>query len=170
VEGKGTTFTVGLPVALGSVRPEMATPAVPKYQLVGVHVLVVDDDADAREVMARILEDQGATVATAGSAAEAYELLLRARPHVLVCDIGMAHEDGMSFLRRLRRDANRSIANVPAVAVTAFARDFDRQQSQHAGFQSHVAKPFDAAELVAIVRHLVRSNNSNSTHDHEPVR
>jgi PAS domain S-box-containing protein len=170
VEGEGTTFTVRLPSAVSGVRPESSTPPVPKHQLVGVHVLVVDDDLDAREVMARILEDQGATVATAASAAEAYELLLRARPQVLVCDIGMAHEDGMSFMRRLRRDANRSIAHVPAVAVTAFARDFDRQQSMHAGFQSHVAKPFDAAELVAIVRHLARSNNSNSTHDHEPVR
>jgi len=170
VEGKGTTFTVSLPLALDSVRPEMASPATPKYQLVGVHVLVVDDDSDAREVMSRILEDQGATVATAASAAEAYELLLRARPLVLVCDIGMAHEDGMSFIRRLRRDANRSIAQIPAVAVTAFARDFDRQQSQHAGFQSHVAKPFEAAELVSIVRRLARSNNSNSTQDHEPVR
>ena len=73
-------------------------------------------------------------------------------------------------MRRVRRDENPSIAHVPAVAVTAFARDYDRQQSLHAGFQSHVAKPFDAAELVAIVRHLSRSNNSNSTHDHEPVR
>ena len=171
-EGEGTTFTVTLPMAMDGARTESAAAAIPKHQLVGIHVLVVDDDVDSREVMARILEDQGATVATAASAAEAYELLLRARPHVLVCDIGMAHEDGMSFMRRLRRDANRSIAHVPAVAVTAFARDFDRQQSQHAGFQSHVAKPFDAAELVAIVRHLAGSNNSNSnsTHDHEPVR
>jgi CheY-like chemotaxis protein len=170
VEGKGTTFTVALPLAVDGGVSETVAPAAPRHQLVGIHVLVVDDDPDAREVMARILEDQGATVATAVSAAEAYDLLLRARPHVLVCDIGMAHEDGMSFIRRLRRDANRSIAHVPAVAVTAFARDFDRQQSQHAGFQSHVAKPFDAAELVGIVRHLARSNNSNSTQDHEPVR
>jgi PAS domain S-box-containing protein len=170
VEGKGTTFTVTLPVSMDAARTENAAPATPKHQLVGVHVLVVDDDVDSREVMARILEDQGATVATAASAAEAYELLLRARPHVLVCDIGMAHEDGLSFIRRLRRDANRSIAQVPALAVTAFARDFDRQQSEHAGFQSHVAKPFESAELVGIVRRLAHSNNSNSTHDHEPVR
>jgi CheY-like chemotaxis protein len=137
---------------------------------VGIHVLVVDDDPDACEVMARILEDQGAMVATAASTGEAYELLLRARPQVLVCDIGMAKEDGMSFIRRVRRDADASIAHIPAVAVTAFARDYDRQQSLHAGFQSHLAKPFDAGELVAIVRHLARSNNSNSTHDHAPVR
>ena len=169
-DGKGTTFTVRLPLAAGRVGPQHSTPIVPKHELVGVHVLVVDDDPDARDVMARILEDQSAMVATAASAAEAYELLLRARPHVLVCDIGMAHEDGMSFMRRVRGDANRSIAHVPAVAVTAFARDYDRQQSLHAGFQSHVAKPFDAAELVAIVRHLSRSNNSNSTHGHQPVR
>jgi len=170
VEGKGTTFTVRLPVSADHAPPESRAPEIPQHQLVGVHVLVVDDEPDAREVMARILEDQGATVATAASAAEAYELLLRARPHVAVCDIAMANEDGLSFMRRLRRDANESIAHTPAIAVSAFARDHDRQLSLHAGFQSHLAKPFDAAELVAIVRHLARSNNSNSTHDHEPVR
>ena len=169
VEGKGTTFTVRLPVSADRVRPESHGPAIPPHQLAGVHVLVIDDDPDAREVMARILEDQRAIVATAASAAEAYELLLRARPHVVVCDIAMAHEDGLSFMRRMRRDANDTIAYIPAVAVSAFARDHDRQLSLHAGFQSHLAKPFDAAELVSIVRHLARSNNSNSTH-HEPVR
>jgi PAS domain S-box-containing protein len=170
VEGKGTTFTVRLPVAAGLARPEKPAPDIAQHQLIGIHVLVIDDDPDAREVMARILEDQGATVATAVSTVEAYELLQRARPRVLVCDIGMAHEDGISFVRRVRGDANASIAHIPAVAVTAFARDYDRQQSLHAGFQSHLAKPFDAGELVAIVRRLAQSNNSNSTHDHEPVR
>jgi CheY-like chemotaxis protein len=170
VEGKGTTFTVRLPISAEVARPEPRTPDVVRHQLVGVHVLVIDDEPDAREVMARILEDQGATVATAASAADAYELLQRARPHVAVCDIAMAIEDGLSFMRRVRRDSNARIAHTPAIAVSAFARDHDRQQSLHAGFQSHLAKPFDAAELVAIVRHLSRSNNSNSTHDHEPVR
>jgi CheY-like chemotaxis protein len=169
-EGKGATFTVRLPVAASGVRQEAPNAAVPQHQLIGIHVLVIEDDPDAREVMARILEDQGAIVATAASAAEAYELLQRARPHVLVCDIGMAHEDGISLVRRVRRDADASIAHIPAVAVTAFARDHDRQQSLHAGFQSHLAKPFDAGELVAIVRQLGRSNNSNSTHDQTPVR
>jgi PAS domain S-box-containing protein len=170
VEGKGATFTVRLPVAPAHMQPEHSARDVPQHQLVGILVLVVDDDADACEVMARILEDQGALVATAASTAEAYELLMRARPQVLVCDIGMAHEDGMTFMRRVRRDANASIAHIPAVAVTAFARDHDRQQSLHAGFQSHLAKPFDAGELVAIVRHLAHSNNSNSTHGQTPVR
>src|SRR6185295_15175321 len=125
VEGKGTTFTVRLPVASGHMRLERPARDVPQHQLVGVHVLVVDDDPDACEVMARVLEDQGAIVATAATTAEAYELLLRARPHVVVCDIAMAHEDGLSFMRRMRRDANDTIAHIPAVAVSAFARDHD---------------------------------------------
>jgi len=170
VEGKGTTFTVRLPMSAEIARPEVHPPDIPLHQLVGVHVLVIDDEPDAREVLARILEDQGATVATAASAAEAYELLQRARPHVAVCDIAMANEDGLTFIRRVRRDGNQKVAQTPAIAVSAFARDHDRQQALHAGFQSHLAKPFDAAELVTIVRHLARSNNSNSTHDHTPVR
>jgi PAS domain S-box-containing protein len=167
VEGMGATFTVRLPMSADRARPQRA-PEILQHQLEGVHVLVIDDEPDAREVMTRILEDQGATVVAAASAADAYDLLQRVRPHVAVCDIAMANEDGLSFMRRLRRDSNDEIAHTPAIAVSAFARDHDRQLSLHAGFQSHLAKPFDAAELVAIVRHLARSNNS--THDREPVR
>ena len=101
-----------------------------------------------------MLEDQGAVVTTARSASEGFDALMRARPDVLVCDIGMPNEDGLALITRVRKSGTAAIASIPALAVTAYARDQDRQQALLAGFQSHLAKPFTAHDLVTSVRQL----------------
>jgi signal transduction histidine kinase len=160
-EGEGATFAVRIPItAPMRARPAAAGAAGPLGQLAGARVLVVDDDADAREVTANMLEDQGASVAVARSAAEAYQAMRRGRPDVLVCDLAMPDEDGLSFITRLRQDADPDVASIPALAVTAYAREADRDRSLQAGFHSHLAKPFTAAELVGIVRHLAHFNDA----------
>ncbi|HEX6944665.1 MAG TPA: ATP-binding protein, partial [Casimicrobiaceae bacterium] len=165
--GRGTTFVVTLPM-----RPE---PLVEKPQrrrpddapapvaitddgerLAGIEVLVVDDDPDARELVARLLEDCRARVTMAGSAAEALEALERRRFDVLVSDIGMPGEDGYTLLRRVRElPADRNGA-IPAMALTAYARGEDRVKAMRAGFQMHAAKPVEPGELVAVVASLAR--------------
>jgi signal transduction histidine kinase/ActR/RegA family two-component response regulator len=162
--GKGTTFTVHLPlIALHSEpdkerRHSQATPGenqpLPDLSLANVHVLVVDDEVDARELVKRLLEMAGATVSMAGSASEAIESILAARPDVLVCDIGMPAEDGYSFIRQLRVLEESQERTLPAVALTAYARSEDRTKAIRSGFQNHLAKPVEPAELLAIVSSL----------------
>ncbi|WP_437719825.1 hybrid sensor histidine kinase/response regulator [Sorangium sp. So ce861] len=166
-EGRGATFTVKLPLAGLSPRAPGATQrppaaraepaaAYPVDELTGVHVLVVDDQPDAREVAQRVLEDCAARVTTAGSAAEAVAVLERERPDVLVSDLGMPGEDGFQLIRRVRGlDPARGGAT-PAVALSALARAEDRARALGAGYQAHVAKPLDPAELVGVVAALAR--------------
>jgi len=120
----------------------------------GVHVLVVDDEADARQLIQRILEDRGATVATAASGEEALRLLQTSQPDVLIGDIGMPGVDGYQLIRQIRANEKKG-RRMPAVALTAFARSEDRKTALLAGYQSHVAKPFDLAELVIVVAGLL---------------
>ncbi|WP_437719824.1 PAS domain S-box protein [Sorangium sp. So ce861] len=166
-EGRGATFTVKLPLAGLSPRAPGATQrppaaraepaaAYPVDELTGVRVLVVDDQPDAREVAQRVLEDCAARVTTAGSAAEAVAVLERERPDVLVSDLGMPGEDGFQLIRRVRGlDPARGGAT-PAVALSALARAEDRARALGAGYQAHVAKPLDPAELVGVVAALAR--------------
>jgi PAS domain S-box-containing protein len=121
--------------------------------LTGLRVLVVDDEPDARSLIERLLQDCNASVVTAGSAAEAVEILLRHTPDVLVSDIGMPGEDGFTLIRRIRSMAGAS-ALVPAIALTAYARSEDRVKAIHAGFQLHLSKPVESLELVAMVQSL----------------
>ena len=159
--GGGTTFTVRLPCASAG-RPEVeAEPArspggtVPPAAGVadacpwvdGLRVLVVDDEADGRAVAKRILEDCGATVSTAGSAAEAVAALAGGGFDVLVSDIGMPGEDGYALIRRLRASGD----DTPAIALSAYARVEDRVNAVAAGFQMHIAKPVQSVELVTMV-------------------
>jgi len=118
------------------------------------HVLYVDDEPDARELAKRVLSDQGALVVTAESAEEARRLLGSVRPDVLVADIGMPHEDGYSLIRSIRALPESEARTVPAAAVTALARSEDRRRALLAGFQTHVAKPVDVVELIAVVATL----------------
>lgn len=160
--GEGATFTVRIPVVASASTLQAQSIANPhRSRLHGIHVLVIDDDLDAREVVEKMLEDQGAAVASARSAAEGYEMLTRARPDVLVCDIGMPTEDGLAFIARVRSDPDAGIASIPALAVTAYARERDRERSLQAGFQSHLSKPFTAAELAGVVDHLAHFNNTS---------
>jgi hypothetical protein len=119
-----------------------------------VHVFVVDDEPDARELIRTVLEDQGAQVTCFNSAQEVLAALTTEKPTVLVCDVGMPKVDGYQLIRTLRAKEPRS-ERIPALALTAFARAEDRKRSLIAGFQAHLAKPFDVGELVLIVADLV---------------
>ncbi len=160
-EGRGTTVTVHLPLTVvhrlaAGVRQHPRTPdagpaAVRAEELAGLKVLVVDDQADARDLIKRVLEDCAATVLTAGSAADALALVERERPDLLVSDIGMPDADGFELLRMVRALGAARGGRVPAIALTAFARSEDRTRALRAGFLVHVAKPVDPSELVATV-------------------
>jgi len=163
-EGQGATFVVSLPITVVNeekLAPEKVPPrdhgsgefAVAGKPLSGIRVLVVDDEPDARQLIRRVLEDCDAEVAVAGSAAEAMALLEGARPDILVSDIGMPDRDGYDLIRQVR--GRLAAKALPAVALTAFARSEDRRRALLAGFQTHVAKPVDPAELVAVVASLV---------------
>jgi CheY-like chemotaxis protein len=121
-------------------------------------VLVVEDDDDSREGLKIILERWGATVATAASAGEALERLKAFRPHVLLSDLAMPGEDGYSLIRRVRSLEAHEGGRTPAAALTAFARPDDRERALAAGYQRHVSKPLDPADLFAVVAALARAH------------
>jgi CheY-like chemotaxis protein len=122
-------------------------------------VLVVDDDRDARELLSRILEQAGAAVELAESAAEALAKLPRSRTDVLISDIGMPDADGYELIRRVRSLPSGDGAATPAIALTAFARSEDRTRALRAGYQLHIAKPVEPTELITAVASLaVRSS------------
>jgi PAS domain S-box-containing protein len=162
-EGQGATFVVTLPlVMLGEdaehahrVHPTAAEggEAVPVPRLDGLRALVIDDEGDALELIRRILEAQGAQVTAARSAEEALHLLESQTPDVLISDIGMPGTDGYQFMRRMRAAEPRN-RRLPALALTAFARPDDRKHAILAGYQAHLAKPFDVAELAIVVAGL----------------
>ena len=123
--------------------------------LTNVDVLVVDDEIDGRELVKRVLEIAGATVSLATSASEAIERIFTSRPDVLVCDIGMPGQDGYSLMRKLRALKGMQKSELPALALTAYARSEDRIKAIRSGFQNHLAKPVEPAELLAVVSSLV---------------
>lgn len=117
----------------------------------GVRVLAVDDQRDACELVERVLEECGAWVVTAPGGQSALELLPEARPDLLITDIGMPGMDGYELLRRVRELGDASLQGIPAIAMTAFARSGDRSRALSSGFQVHISKPVEPAELVATV-------------------
>jgi PAS domain S-box-containing protein len=163
-EGQGATFSVQLPISIMQVEDERArahptaepfeSESVNLPRLDGVHAFVIDDEPDARELLKRLLEDQGAVVTPFDSADAALEALKTSRPTVLVSDVGMPGMDGYQMIRALRASEPRD-SRIPALALTAFARAEDRKRSLVAGFQAHLAKPFDVAELILLVADLV---------------
>jgi PAS domain S-box-containing protein len=159
-EGQGSVFTVRLPI-MGQepvpavVAQEGAVETLARsMDLVGLRVLVVDDEADTREMVGAILKSQGAEVEAAGSAEEAVAALLKTRPHILVSDVEMPGQDGYDLIRKVRRLAPEEGGRTPAAALTAYARPEDRMRALMAGFQIHVPKPVQPAELVAVVASL----------------
>jgi CheY-like chemotaxis protein/two-component sensor histidine kinase len=166
-EGRGATFVVMLPVAALHEDAEAAAgrghPAAPsaaaspcgEADLTGVRVLVVDDEPDARDLVRRFLERCGARVRLAGSAAEALEVLAADAPDVLISDIGMPGVDGYDLLRRVRALPDPAARRTPAVALTAFARSEDRTRAMLAGYNVHLSKPLEPAELAATVASLM---------------
>ncbi len=165
-EGKGATFTVMLPMSAvahhgGDDESKTSTgfydertPPPAMVDLSGVKVLIVDDERDARELVKRVLEAAEATVFTASSAQEGFEALKREQPTVLLSDIGMPGEDGYALITKVRALPAEQGGNVSAGALTAFARSEDRRRALMAGFQMHIPKPIEAAELLAVVASL----------------
>jgi signal transduction histidine kinase len=159
--GQGATFTVQLPLLEDSRGAEgqrgrgeitsHPTPYSPHSSLAGVRVLVVDDELDSREFLILALEQYGAKVVAASSAAEAKSVIVRVEPDVLISDIAMPEEDGYELMRQLRSQGKQ----IPAIALTAYARDSDRNAAIAAGFQQHVSKPIAPEELVTLVADLV---------------
>jgi len=163
-EGCGSTFTVALPNVVIAGAPSAAARASESASraaaddvtraaasLDGVTVLVVDDDEQSRAIVTEYLERQRASVRIAASAAEAFELVQRERPDVLIADIAMPGEDGYTLIRRLRACSSPAVASIPAAALTSFARDEDRQLALQAGFQRHLSKPIDPLVLINTV-------------------
>ena len=156
-EGRGATFIVRLPIH-HPAAPVAALPAAEmiealadlKDRLSAVRVLVVEDDEDTRELVRATLEQAGAQVETVGSASEARREMLEEKPDVLVSDIRMPEEDGYSLIQSLRTAG----VTTPAIALTANARREDAEEARTAGFQIHLAKPIDAAQLVEAVATL----------------
>jgi CheY-like chemotaxis protein len=168
--GTGSTFTVELPTAAvdthaagrngaswqpsRSVADHTAVQSPPPT-LEGVRVLVVDDEPDARSLIERLLQDCEATVTTAGSAREALDCIARVKLDVLLSDIGMPHEDGYSMMRKIRRLEGEA-GQIPAIALTAYARAEDRAKAIQAGYQQHLPKPVEPSTLIATVASLVK--------------
>jgi hypothetical protein len=122
----------------------------------GVDVLIVDDDADGREIAATILERCGAEARVAGSASEAIEIIARDPPDVLLTDLEMPGEDGYTLLRQVRSLPSERSARMPAAAFTAYASGQDRLKVLNAGFQLHLAKPAQPMELAVAVARLAQ--------------
>ncbi len=158
---RGATFAVRLPLVAARTRPAAVGPAVTTpapaapVELAGLRVLVVDDEPDGREMLARLLETRGAEVAAAGSAEEALGLLQAELPDVLVSDIGMPRVDGYELIRRIRRVERPALRALPAIALTAFARLGDGDKARDAGYGAHLAKPVEPAELFLAIRNVV---------------
>jgi len=158
--GKGATFTVELPLMIGrSGRTPTDTDAYTQsletsLSLKGLRVLVVDDDADARELLQVSLRQYGAEVEAAVSVEDALARLARETPDVLVSDIEMPDATGYELIRQLRHSDRPELRRLPAVALTAYARTEDRVKALIAGFQTHVPKPVEPAELVTVIASL----------------
>ena len=151
--GHGARFTVELPASAEVVVPvASAAPPLDPPRLSGARVLVVDDEPDAKDLVRRLLEEQGALVVTAGSAAEALDMLAEGPVDVMVSDIGMPGMDGYELIRRVR--AGSAARDLPAVALTAYARSEDRARVLCAGYQAHLTKPVEPRELLATVGRL----------------
>lgn len=170
-EGRGSTFTVMLPITpVYQVDPSGvrvhpgARDLLPEVddcsdRLDGLRILVVDDEADTRELLKEGLQYCGANVSVAGSAAEAIDALTTTSPDVLISDIGMPGVDGYDLIRQVRGLPRERGGKIPAIALTAYTRTEDRLQSLRAGYDMHVPKPVELAELVAVAATVVRRKN-----------
>jgi CheY-like chemotaxis protein/two-component sensor histidine kinase len=167
-ENRGSTFMVSLPLSLNAVvKTAEPDPAASdsgfglRRRLEGVLVLIVDDEPDARDLVSRALRRDGADVRAASSAAEALGVIDELNPDVLVSDIAMPGEDGYELIRKLRSRESRSHGrHLPAVALTAYARQEDRERALRAGYQEHLAKPVEPAHLATVVANLVSRDNN----------
>jgi PAS domain S-box-containing protein len=163
--GRGSTFTVRLPLSVAApaqARVHVESPARPDALLTDVVVMVVDDEADARDLVQRLLEDAGARVSASDSAQAALQSIQDGFvPDVIVSDVAMPEQDGYDFMKRVRQ-MKAPMSSIPAAALTALARVADRRRALLAGFQTHLTKPVDPTELVATVASLAGRRTGKS--------
>jgi PAS domain S-box-containing protein len=161
-EGQGAMFAIRLPTAR---LPEFDSDGVPDapaikssetVALASLRVLLVEDEPDTLEYLQRLLVEHGAVVFAARSASEALAILHRERPEMLISDIGLADVDGYDLMQQIRREHDHDSETIPAIALTAYARSEDRMRALRAGFQAHLAKPAEPAELLATIVSLAR--------------
>jgi CheY-like chemotaxis protein len=165
-DGKGATFTIRIPLAtdrhaLKSPGSERAKPLTSLQPLEGLRVLLVEDEEDARELLALTLRVSGANVDAVESVEEAMTNLQASRPDVLLSDIGLPHESGYDLIRQIRAMPS-DLSETPAVALTAFATEKDRQLALSAGFQIHLTKPVEAAVLVEAIEHAITGRGKHN--------
>jgi signal transduction histidine kinase/CheY-like chemotaxis protein len=156
-KGMGATFVVELPltsqeVAAASVLHEVNADSA----LTGVRVLLVDDEQDVRDATSALLEQLGAEVRALGSPRDVLAEIAGFQPQVLILDIGMPDEDGYAVMRRIRQPANEQALKLPAISLTAHAREEDRARALAAGFQDHLPKPIEVSRLAGAIRRLAR--------------
>jgi len=174
-ENKGSMFKVTLPAAaisevapmLGGYAPArvdtMGVESVHKDPMLnGLRILVVDDQADTREIIARVLANSGAEVKTASAADEAMDIFLQWKPEILISDLGMPTQDGIHFIRKIRSLQAENGATVPAIALTAYTREEDRTAALSAGYDLHLPKPATPSELVTAVSSLTKPHQPGS--------
>ena len=155
---QGASFSVTFPILAGYTEPVLIQSGIQERaavaELHGLRVLVVDDEADARQIISTMIARTGAEVKTCESAREALQTLEEWRPDVLMSDIGMPGEDGYSLINKVRSLPSERGGHTPAAAFTAYAREEDRNRALAAGYQMHVAKPVSSSQLVAMIAHL----------------
>ncbi|GAB4379468.1 MAG: hypothetical protein Kow00121_33690 [Elainellaceae cyanobacterium] len=162
-EGQGATFIVSLPLmSATTTTPQENLPTDPLASLAGLQILVVDDEPDVRNIVEFILEEVGATVRVADSAPTALDLIEQSLPDVLICDIGMPDMDGYMLIRQLRAQSAQQGGQIPAIALSAYAGEYDQQQALAAGFQRHIAKPVEPEALVRAIASLLAESSLTS--------
>jgi PAS domain S-box-containing protein len=171
-EGQGSTFSIQLPLMIlrpddldarrEHPRTDRREPLTQLGDLQGVRVMAIDDEEDALTLLRVVLETAGAEVETVASPLRALERIEAFRPDVVVLDLGMPEMDGFELIKRIRASTKPAVRNVPAAALTAFARSEDRTKALRSGFEMHLAKPVDPGELVASVSRLVRRADSTT--------
>jgi PAS domain S-box-containing protein len=160
-ENRGAIFTVQLPVNLQEELSETTLPhnnLTTEAPLSNLQILLVDDEPDAREFQTFLLEQSGASVTAVASAFEALQSLDRSIPDMLISDVGMAEMDGYMLIQQIRSRPRDRGGMIPAIALTAYARDFDQQKALQSGFQAHITKPVEPVLLVAEIAKLLKSN------------
>jgi PAS domain S-box-containing protein len=155
-KGYGATFTVTLPMKIAETRPARARKSKRQGKtaltLKALRLLVVDDDPDVRELLALVLQQEGAVVTTAASAQQALETIQAASPDILISDIAMPQENGYQFLKKVREMERKDGRHpIPALALSAYVREEDRNTSLEAGFETHLTKPVEAEKLISAI-------------------
>ncbi|WP_416669275.1 ATP-binding response regulator [Egbenema bharatensis] len=166
-EGQGATFSIEFPLQTeGHGNDDQDTPSEPTQEsgdrsqaLTGVRVLVVDDEADTRDLMTLALQQAGANVFSVATAREALQVLPEVKPHVLVSDIGMPEMNGYGLIERIRTMPAEQGGIVPAIALTAYVGEFDQKQALVAGFQRHLSKPIEPEVLIQAISETLQQNS-----------